>query len=122
MKRYKRIHQVRVFAFCLLPSAVYIVAGGEDARAVFDYFADINRSFCEFLSVLSQTKPLPHIGRSKVIVIEDDRTLMDLAAFVEAFPVRRGLAGRPQDYEWGSFRLRAFGIENGLVEQLNICP
>jgi hypothetical protein len=122
MRRYKEIFRIKVFAFCLLPAAIYIVVGGEDSKAVAEFFSEINRSFCDFITVRDQARASLCIQRSRMLVVDDDQALFDLITFVESFPVKRAVVSREQDYEWSSFRLRAFGIDNGMIEKLDLCP
>ena len=122
MRRYKDIYCIKVFAFCLLPASIYIVAGGRDAKAVAEFLSEINRSFCEFISVRDQRRASLCIQRSRMLIVDDDQSLIDLVSFVESFPVKRGVVTREQDYEWSSFSLRVFGVDNGMIEKLDLCP
>ena len=122
MKRYKETYCIKIFAFCLLESSLYIVAGAADVKAVADFLGQVNQSFCAFVSVRDHCRSALCIQRSKVLVIDDDRSLYDLVSFVEAFPLKRGMVDKEQDYEWCSFRLRVFGIETGLVEDFKLLP
>mgnify|MGYP002349060665 CR=1 FL=1 len=121
LRRYKGIYCVRIFAFCLLPSAVYLVAGADDTHVVSQFLEKVNQDFCDFIRVRDGSQRCLQIGRSRIVVIEDDRALADIVAFVDSFPVRRGLVRREEDYEWSSFCFRAFGINNGMLEKLDVC-
>ena len=121
MKQYKRIFRVRIFAYCLLESAIYLIVSAKDMKNITDFLSEVNRSFCEFITVRDQERASLCILRSRMIVAEDDQSLIDLVGFVEAFPVKLGLVTKEKDYEYSSFRLRALGIDSGVIEHLNLC-
>jgi putative transposase len=49
-------------------------------------------------------------GRFKCSPIDSDRYLLACGRYVDLNPVRAGLAERPQDYQWSSYRTR-IGLE-----------
>lgn len=122
IKCYKNIYHVKVFAFCLMDSSIYLVMGGVDSKAVTDLLGEVNHSFCNFISVRDQRRASLCIQRSRMLVADDDRALIDLIAFVESFPVKRGFVNREQEYEWSSFSLRVYGVDTGMIEKLDLCP
>ena len=96
--------------------------GGVDSKVVADMLSEVNRAFCHFISVHDRLRASLCIQRSRMLVVDDDKSLFDLVAFVESFPVKRGIVGQEKEYEWCSFRLRAFGIDTGMIEHLDLCP
>lgn len=119
IRRCKGSYPVKVFSFCLLPSVIYLVVGGEDCYVIAKFLDEMNARFCGFIREHDKERSGLQINRSRLVILEDDMALMDIAAFVDALPVRRGMVKREEQYEWSSFRLRAFGIDNGIVETLS---
>ncbi len=116
--RCKGSYPVKIFSFCLLPSVIYLVVGGEDCYVIVKFLDKMNALFCDFIRERDKERGGLQINRSRLVILEDGLALMDIAAFVDALPVRRGMVQREEQYEWSSFRLRAFGIENGIIEAL----
>jgi len=116
----KSFYGVSVFSFCLMPSSIYLSLGGPDCRAISLFLTEVNESFCDFVRVRDQGRKELQILRSRLLVLEDERALFDISAFVDALPVSRGMVERAEEYEWSSFRLKAFGIENGVVEKMDM--
>lgn len=121
IRQYKKIHQVDLFAFCLLPNAVYLVVNGNDTHVIAQFLDDVNRCFCDFVRVRDEARIDLHIHRSRIVIIEDDRSLIDMVTFVDALPLRMGFVSREIEYEWSSFHLRVLGIENGMIARLHLC-
>lgn len=121
LKYYKNIYRVKLFAYCLLESSIYLVLGAADSKIVTDFLSEVNQSFCNFISVRGDHHASLHIQRSRMLVAEDDRSLIDMTTFVESFPVKRGLVEHEEDYEWGSFRLRFLGEADDLIEDIGLC-
>jgi len=117
--KYKQRYGIKIFSFCLLPSAVYLIAGARDAGLIGKAVDETNNSFYEFAHATRDEKTAEiKICRSRVLVIGDEKELFDMIAFVESFPMKRGMVKREGDYEWTSFRNRAFGIEAPLIDHV----
>ena len=55
-------------------------------------------------------------GRFKSMVIAKDQYFIDCIYYVEMNPVRAGLTSSPAEYVWSSYRDRAFGNKNDLLD------
>jgi len=75
----------------------------------------INGSYTTYVN--NKRKRSGHLfqGRYKAIIIDKDSYLLELSRYIHLNPVRAGLAARPQDYPYSSYRAFVFGKEaNGI--------
>jgi REP element-mobilizing transposase RayT len=56
-------------------------------------------------------------GRYKAILIDADEYAKELSRYIHLNPVRAGMVGKPEEYEWSSYR--AYTVERNASEWLN---
>jgi putative transposase len=54
-------------------------------------------------------------GRFRTAVITDERYWLTCMRYVEMNPVRAGLAGSAESYQWCSYRTHALGVTDAVV-------
>jgi putative transposase len=107
-------YSVQIWAYCLMPNHVHLVAVPETrdglrralAGAHMRYTAEVNRRE-GWTGCLWQ-------GRFSSFVMDDQYLLM-AARYVERNPVRAGLVSHAQDYWWSSARAHLLGRDDGLM-------
>ena len=122
IRSYKKTYQIQIFSFCLLPSSIYFVAGGKDARAVSFFLEDVNRDFCDYVTAKDAQRSGLRICRARLVAIEDSGGLIDAAAFVDSIAVKCGRTKREADYEWCSLHFRARKVCDGMLERIEVMP
>ena len=56
-------------------------------------------------------------GRFKSAAVNRDEYLIACSRYIEFNPVRAGLAVHPKDYPWSSYRHRALGLADRLLDE-----
>lgn len=59
------------------------------------------------------------MDRPRTVVLERDEDVLAALRYIDLNPVRAGLARRPRDYRWSSFRHHALGHADAVVDK---CP
>jgi len=93
-------------AFCLMENHYHLMIETPEAN-LSQGMHHLNTSFC--LAHNKRHDRVGHLfqGRFKSIVVDRDSYLLELARYVVLNPVRAGLADRPEDWPWSSYRLTA---------------
>jgi len=80
----------------------------------------INSSYTTYLNI--RRKRTGHLfqGRYKAILVDKDDYLIELSRYIHLNPVRAGIVGKPEDYEYSSYRTFASGKEDRIVDQSTI--
>jgi putative transposase len=107
-------HQVEVWAYCLMPNHIHVVAvpSSEDslARAV----GETHRRYA--LKVNQRQGWRGHLWQERFASFVMDQThLLAAVRYVELNPVRAGLVDRPEDYLWSSACAHLMGENDALV-------
>jgi putative transposase len=117
LKKYKARCQIKLFAFCLTPQGVSLIAQPyeEEGLNVFlhhlseSYLAYYNENYKEF-------EPLK-AGRYRKLILEDNQTLISCIKEVEFLPVKQLLSDSPMEYPYSSYCARIGSHQNGLLDR-----
>lgn len=69
-----------------------------------------------------KNKKVGHLwqDRFKSAVIEKDNYLLGCGRYIERNPLRAGLVKDPKEYPWSSYRVYAYGREDGITDRHEI--
>ena len=97
------VHNVRIAAYCLMPSHYHILVQTPDAN--------LSRSMRHLNGVYTQRYNKRHHfdgqlfrGRYKSIVVESDSYALELVRYIHRNPLEAGLSDKLQKYQWSSHR------------------
>jgi len=89
----------RVHAFCLMGNHIHLAVQVSDVP-----LSRImqNMSFRYTRWINSRYQHMGHLfqGRYKALLVDEDRYLLELVRYIHLNPVRAGLVGQPEDYQW----------------------
>jgi putative transposase len=105
---------VDIWAYCLMPNHVHLVAVPETEEALRRAIGEAHRRYTQEVNQREGWRGHLWQGRFASFVM-DDRYLLAAARYVELNPVRAGLVSRPEDYPWSSARAHLLGRDDGLV-------
>ena len=105
---------VRVWAYCLMPNHVHLVAVPEADDALARAVGEAHRRYTRMVNFREGWRGHLWQGRFASFVM-DEPHLLSAARYVELNPVRARLVQRPEDYEWSSARAHLQGQDDQLV-------
>jgi putative transposase len=92
-----------VHSYCLMTNHYHLLmeTPGGNLSEIMRY---INGAYTTYFNV--RRKRSGHLlqGRYKSIVVDADEYAMELSRYIHLNPVRAGMVGKPEDYEWSSYR------------------
>jgi len=81
----------------------------------------INFSYAQYFNYKYDKVGYLWQNRFKSYVIQKDKYLLNLVAYVEYNPVRAKIVSNPEDYKWSSYRARVLGGNDfGLLDSLEL--
>ena len=106
---------VSIWAYCLMPNHVHLIAVPETAAALGLAIGEAHRRYTRRVNFREGWRGHLWQGRFASFPM-DERHLLAAARYVELNPVRAGITKRPEDYAWSSARAHLAGRDDRLVK------
>ncbi|HOX37365.1 MAG TPA: transposase [Candidatus Brocadiia bacterium] len=106
---------VEVWAYCLMPNHVHLIAAPERADSLARALGEAHRRYSRSVNLRKGWSGYLWQYRFASFPL-DEAHLCAAARHVELNPVRAGLVKRAEDYEWSSARAHATGRDDALVK------
>ena len=94
---------LRVSAFCLMPNHCHLLVQTPDAN-LSRCMRHINGVYTQRYNSVHSLDGQLFRGRYKAIVISEDSYLLQLVGYIHRNPVRVGMVGKAEHYDWSSHR------------------
>jgi putative transposase len=105
---------VEVWAYCLMPNHVHVIAVPQSKDALARAIGEAHRRYTRRINFREQWRGYLWQGRFASFVM-DEPYLLAAARYVESNPVRAGLAADAADWPWSSARAHLSGRDDRLV-------
>ena len=103
LKEAARLYRVDVHAYALLDNGVHLLTTPVDESGLARMMQWIGRHYVPYFNKKYQRSGTLWEGRFRTSIVEED-WLTRCSRFMEMQPVACGLAARPEDYVWSSYR------------------
>lgn len=106
-------HEVAIWAWCLMPNHVHLVAVPSRPEALAAAFGEAHRRYSRHINQRHDWRGFLWQGRFSSCPM-DERHLLMAVRYVELNPVRAGLVARPELWPWSSVHAHLRGSGDGL--------
>jgi putative transposase len=106
--------KVEVWAYCLMPNHVHVIAVPTSEDALRRAIGETHRRYTRRVNFREGWRGHLWQGRFSSCPL-DEPYLLAAARYIEQNPVRAGLVAKPWDYPWSSAAAHMAGIDDGLV-------
>ncbi len=106
---------VEIWAYCLMPNHVHLVAVPEREQSLARGIGEAHRRYTCHINFRQGWKGYLWQGRFASFPM-DEEYLLAAVRYIELNPVRAGLVDRPEDYRWSSARAHLSGRDDELVK------
>jgi len=112
IKRYKKRHSFRIYAYCLMPNHVHIIGQPIGASGLSKFMQGLSRSYTAHFN--KRYNKVGHLWqqRFKSKAITEESYLIECIQYVEHNPVRADMVMTAIDYRWSSCQERFDEIYN----------
>ena len=119
-KRYKDRYGFRLYHWVLMNNHIHLVIEAKEGSSLSKIMQGINLAYTLWFN--RKNKKVGHLwqDRFKSAVIEKDNYLLECGRYIERNPLRAGLVKDPGEYAWSSYRVYAYGEEDGLTDRHEI--
>ena len=107
-------HQVEIWAYCLMPNHVHLIAVPQSVDGLRRAVGEAHRRYTRSVNFRESWRGHLWQGRFASFVL-DERYLLTAARYVELNPVRAGLISAPSRYPWSSALAHVRGRDDALV-------
>jgi putative transposase len=108
-------HPVGLLAWCLMPNHFHLLVRPEQASDLSKWMQWLMTSHVRRYHQYHRTSGHVWQGRFKSFIVQEDKHLFTVIRYIEANPVRAGLAPSARDWRWSSHRGRT-GLEKDVTE------
>jgi putative transposase len=105
---------VDIWAYCLMPNHIHIVAVPKHKDGLAQFFRIAHRQYSRMINFREGWRG--HLWQERFhSFVMDERHLMATVRYVELNPVRAALCADPQDWRWSSVQAHLLGRDNTVV-------
>jgi putative transposase len=115
MSQFCRAEQVAIWAYCLMPDHVHLIAVPRFAKSLRRAIGEAHRRYTRRINSREGWRGHLWQGRFASFVMDADH-LLTAARYVELNPVRGGLVQAPRRYRWSSAAAHLKGRDDALVQ------
>ena len=108
-------HKVQVWAYCLMPNSVHLIAVPRTAEGLNRAIGEAHRRYSRMVNFREKWRGHLWQGRFASYVL-DKPYLLTAARYIELNPVRAGLIESPSRYRWSSAAAHLRGQDDALVK------
>jgi putative transposase len=107
--------QTAIWAYCLMPNHVHIIAVPSHADGLRALLADAHRKYTNFINW--RHKWTGHLWQGRFgSVAMDENHLAEAVRYVSLNPVRAGLVNSAEEWPFSSVRAHLSGVSDGIVD------
>lgn len=115
MSEWSKKYNVEVWAYCLMPNHVHMIAVPESEEGLRASIGEAHRRYTRHINFREGWRGHLWQGRFASFPM-DERYLLAAARYVELNPVRAMIEREPWEYPWSSARAHITGVDDGLVK------
>ena len=104
-----------IHAYVLMPDHIHLLATPGQHNSVSKAIQALGRKYDRYFNVTYKKSVTLWENRFEARLVQDERFFLICSRYIELTPVVCGMAIRPGDYVWSSYRSNALGEENTLL-------
>ncbi len=106
---------IEIWAYCLMPNHIHLVAVPEREESLARGIGEIHRRYTRHINFKKGWKGYLWQGRFSSFPM-DEQYLLAAVRYVELNPVRAKIVKKAQTYRWSSAKAHLSGVDDGLVK------
>lgn len=114
MARWCRHYGVSVWAYCLMPNHIHLIAVPETSNGLSRAVAQTHQTYARLIN--KREGWIGHLWQERFAsFVMDESYLLAAVRYVELNPVRAGLVAEPEEYQWSSAKAHLAGTNDVLL-------
>jgi len=107
-------YRVKIWAYCLMPNHVHLIAVPESEDGLRRAIGEAHRRYTRQINFREKWKGHLWQGRFSSFLM-DEKHLLTATRYVELNPVKAGMVSTPEEYRWSSAKAHMEGRDDTLV-------
>lgn len=108
-------YQCAIHAYVLMLDHVHLLVTPQEGCGVSRLMQALGRNYVRYFNTKYDRRGALWQGRYKSSLVQDDQYFLLCSLYIETNPVRAGIAIKPGDYVWSSYRSNALGERSEVV-------
>lgn len=107
----------KIYAYCLMTNHVHLVIDpGGEPLALSKLMKGLAGRQTRYINKIARRSGSLWEGRFKCSIVSSHEYLLSCCRYIDLNPLRAGMVQKPEDYSWSSFRCKAQGIKDPVVD------
>jgi REP-associated tyrosine transposase len=107
----------KIYAYVLMTNHAHLLIEPAGPGGLGEFMQSVGRRYVRYINKTYRRTGTLWEGRYKSAIVGRDEYLMMCSRYIEMNPVRAGMVQMPGDYRWTSYRFRALGEANRLLDE-----
>ncbi|MBL7130491.1 MAG: transposase [Candidatus Omnitrophica bacterium] len=120
LRKYKLKYKFKIYAYCLMKNHVHIIIDPKDHNDLSKIMQGLNQSYAIYFNHRYHKNGHLWQERYKSMIIAKDAYFANCLNYIEANPMRAGIAKTLQWYNWSSYKYRISGRRNRLLDFIDV--
>ncbi len=117
LREAKTKHPCLIYGYCLMPNHFHLlVEPKKEENNVSLLIKLLGAKYVRYINKKYKRSGTLWEGRFKSSLIDKESYFLSCLRYIEMNPVRAGLGSSPELYRWSSYRVRAFGEKDPIVD------
>ena len=108
-------HGCAIHAYVLMTNHVHLLLTPRSAQSLPGTMQALGRRYVRHVNAAYRRSGTLWEGRYRAAPIDGEAYFLACCRYIELNPVRAGMAARPRDYRWSSYRAHGLGRDDALV-------
>jgi len=116
LKEAKLKHPCLVYSYCLMPNHFHLLVEPKEKENLCLLMKLIGAKYVRYVNKKYERTGTLWEGRFKSCLIDEELYFITCLHYIETNPLRAGIVNLPEHYRWSSYRFRAFGETNDVLD------
>lgn len=114
---FKKVFGCRVYAYCLMTNHIHLIVNpSDDPESLSKLMKRVAGRQTRYVNKLQDRSGSLWEGRFKSSIISTVEYLAPCCRYIDLNPMRAGMVADPADYKWSSYRCKAEGVKDAVVD------
>lgn len=105
-----------IYAYCLMPNHPHLLIEAKEENNISLLMKFLGGKYVHYVNQRYKRTGTLWDGRFKSSLIDAESYFLACLFYIEMNPVRAGIVNSPELYRWSSYRARAFGEKNSILD------
>jgi putative transposase len=113
----KEKHPCLLYAYCLMINHIHLLLAPLEEGNITLLMKLVGAKYVRYMNKAYRRTGTLWEGRYKCSLVQDDTYLAVCLRYIEMNPVRAGVVMSPEEYQWSSYRFRAYGEDYAILDR-----